>query len=425
MTTTLQHCRALDAQDPLRKLRDQFELPEGVIYLDGNSLGVLPKTAAPRVADAVTKEWGQGLIRSWNSAGWFDLPQRLGDKIARLIGAAPGEVVATDSTSINLYKVLSAALNIAAVDAPGRKVVVSERSNFPTDLYIAEALCRERGLHLKLVEPDDITAALTPDVAVLMLTHVNYRTGAMHDMKAITAAAHAAGALTVWDLAHSAGAVPVDLHAAQADFAVGCGYKYLNGGPGAPAFVWVHPQHADRFWQPLAGWWGHAAPFDFTPDYRPAAGIARYLCGTQPILSMVALECGLDTVLAAEPLGGMTALREKSLALTDLFMQLVEDRCASHGLALATPREHVQRGSQVCLSKQEGAYAIMQALIARGVIGDFRSGNGDKHLDILRFGFTPLYIGFEDVWKAVEHLRQVLETAEWQRPEFKQKNAVT
>ena len=439
MTTTLQHCRALDAKDPLRELRDQFELPEGLIYLDGNSLGVLPKTAAARVADAVTKQWGQGLIRSWNSAGWVDLPQRLGDKIARLIGAAPGEVVATDSTSINLYKVLSAALTIAALDAPGRKVVVSERSNFPTDLYIAEALCRERGLHLQLVEPDDITAALTPDVAVLMLTHVNYRTGAMHDMTALTTAAHAAGALAVWDLAHSAGAVPVDLHAAQADFAVGCGYKYLNGGPGAPAFVWVHPQHADRFWQPLAGWWGHAAPFEFTPDYRPAPGIARYQCGTQPILSMVALECGLDTVLAAEALGGMSALREKSLALTDLFIQLVEARCAGHGMTLVTPREHAQRGSQVCLSKQEGAYAVMQALIARGVIGDFRSGNPSPirqaqdrpgsgrtgSVDILRFGFTPLYIGFEDVWNAVEHLRQVLETAEWQRPEFKQKNAVT
>ena len=425
MTTTLQDCCALDAQDPLRKLRDQFELPDGVIYLDGNSLGVLPKTTAARVAEAVQKDWGQGLIRSWNSAGWFNLPQRLGDKIARLIGAAPGEVVATDSTSINLYKVLSAALNIAAVDAPKRKLVVSERSNFPTDLYIAEALCRERDLQLQLVEPGDITAALTPDACVLMLTHVNYRTGAMHDMKAITTAAHAAGALTVWDLAHSAGAVPVDLHAAQADFAVGCGYKFLNGGPGAPAFVWAHPQHADRFWQPLSGWWGHTAPFEFTPDYRPAAGIARYLCGTQPVLSMVALECGLDTVLAAEPLGGMTALREKSLALTDLFIDLVEARCDDHGLALVTPREHAQRGSQVCLSKQEGAYAIMQALIARGVIGDFRSGDGNKHLDILRFGLTPLYIGFEDVWKAVEQLRQVLETAEWQRPEFKQKNAVT
>jgi kynureninase len=425
--TTLQDCRALDAQDPLRALREQFTLPEGVIYLDGNSLGVLPNTAAARVAKAVTAEWGQGLIRSWNSAGWFELPQRLGNKIARLIGAAPGEVVATDSTSINLYKVLSAALHIAAQDAPGRKLIVSERSNFPTDLYIAEALCRERGFRLQLVEPDEIATALTGEVAVLMLTHVNYRTGAMHDMAAITAAAHAAGVLTVWDLAHSAGAVPVDLNAAKADFSIGCGYKYLNGGPGAPAFVWVNPKHADRFWQPLAGWWGHAAPFEFTPDYRPAAGISRYLCGTQPILSMTALECGLDTVLAAETMGGMQALRKKSLALTDLFIQLVEERCVGHGLGLATPREHAQRGSQVCLTKTEGAYAIVQALIARGVIGDFRAGDGGagKHLDILRFGFTPLYIGFEDVWNAVEHLKQVLETAEWQKAEFNQKHAVT
>lgn len=425
--TTLQDCRALDAQDPLRQLRQQFTLPEGVIYLDGNSLGVLPKTAAARVAEAVTAEWGQGLIRSWNSAGWFELPQRLGNKIARLVGAAPGEVMATDSTSINLYKVLSAALHIAAQDAPARKVIVSERSNFPTDLYIAEALCRERGFRLQLVEPEEISAALTGEVAVLMLTHVNYRTGAMHDMAAVTAAAHAAGALTVWDLAHSAGAVPVDLHAAKADFSIGCGYKYLNGGPGAPAFVWVNLKHADRFWQPLAGWWGHAAPFEFTPDYRPAPGVARYLCGTQPILSMTALECGLDTVLAAEALGGMQALRKKSLALTDLFIRLVEERCAGHGLGLATPREHAQRGSQVCLTRTEGAYAIVQALIARGVIGDFRAGDGaaGRHLDILRFGFTPLYIGFEDVWNAVEHLKQVLETAEWQKAEFNQKHAVT
>lgn len=425
--STLQDCRALDAQDPLRTLRRQFTLPEDVIYLDGNSLGVLPKTAAARVAEAVTAEWGQGLIRSWNSAGWFELPQRLGNKIARLIGAAPGEVVATDSTSINLYKVLSAALHIAAQDASTRKVIVSERSNFPTDLYIAEALCRERGFRLRLVEPEEIAAALTSEVAVLMLTHVNYRTGAMHDMAAVTAAAHAAGALTVWDLAHSAGAVPVDLNAAKADFSIGCGYKYLNGGPGAPAFVWVNPKHADRFWQPLAGWWGHAAPFEFTPDYRPAAGIARYLCGTQPILSMTALECGLDTVLAAEAFGGMQALRKKSLALTDLFIQLVEERCAGHGLGLATPREHSRRGSQVCLTKTQGAYAIVQALIARGVIGDFRAGDGGagKHLDILRFGFTPLYIGFEDVWNAVEQLKQVLETAEWQKSEFNQKHAVT
>lgn len=450
--TTLTDCRVLDAGDSLRPLRDQFVLPEGVIYLDGNSLGVLPKSAAERIAHVITQEWGQDLIRSWNSAGWFHMPQRLGNKIAPLIGAGPGEVVATDSTSVNLYKVLSAALNMAAEDAPSRKTIVSERSNFPTDLYIAESLCRERGYRLQLVEPGEINAALTQDAAVLMLTHVNYRTGAMHDMAALTQAAHAAGVLAVWDLAHSAGAVPVDLQGANADFAVGCGYKYLNGGPGAPAFVWVHPRHTDRFRQPLSGWWGHAAPFEFTPGYSPAPGITRYLCGTQPMLSLAALECGLDVFGAAAALGGMAALRRKSLALTDLFIALVEERCAGHGLGLATPREHAQRGSQVCLTLKSphapplrgslppeeaitalgrpgggdsDAYAIVQALIARGVIGDFRAGDGAANLDILRFGFTPLYIGFEDVWHAVEHLKQVLETAEWKRPEFNQKHAVT
>ena len=440
-TITLQDCRAMDADDPLRHLRSQFTLPEGVIYLDGNSLGVLPKTVARRLAAAITDEWGQGLIRSWNSAGWVDLPQRLGDKIAQLIGAGPGEVVATDSTSVNLYKVLNAALNIARADAPGRRLLVSERSNFPTDLYIAEALCKERQLELRLVDSSELLEALTPEVAVLMLTHVNYRTGAMHDMAALTAAAHAAGALTVWDLAHSAGAVPIELNHSQADFAVGCSYKYLNGGPGAPAFVWVAPRHADRFWQPLAGWWGHAAPFEFTPEYRPAAGIGRYLCGTQPILSLIALECGLDSVLAALPVGGMQALRRKSLLLTDLFIELVEGLCTKHGLGLVTPRPHAERGSQICLSSSEGAYAMVQALMARGVVGDFRAGSGDPSTgsdqapstssgrtgspDILRFGFTPLYIGFEDVWHAVEHLKQVLEAAEWTRPEFNQKHAVT
>ena len=426
---TLADCELQDARDPLRHLRDQFTLPAEVIYLDGNSLGAMPRTAAAKVAHAVTEEWGQGLIRSWNTAGWFALPQRLGDKIGQLIGASPGTVVATDSTSINLYKVLSAALHIAAQDAPERRVVLSERSNFPTDLYIAESLCKERGCRLQLVEPDELEGALTANVAVLMLTHVNYRTGAMFDMAALTATAHQAGALVVWDLAHSAGAVPVHLEAANADFAVGCGYKYLNGGPGAPAFVWVHPRHASRFWQPLSGWWGHAAPFAFTPDYVPAPGITRYLCGTQPILSMTALECGLDSVLAAEGCvpgqDAMAALRTKSLALTDLFMDLVEQRCGDFGLGLATPRAHGLRGSQVCLTRSEGAYAIVQALIARGVIGDFRAGDGQRHPDILRFGLTPLYVSHVDVWNAVEHLRQVLATNEWQRPEFNQKHAVT
>ena len=427
--TSLIDCQELDAQDPLRQLRNQFSLPEGVIYLDGNSLGALPRTAAARVASALTEEWGVGLIRSWNTAGWFDMPQRLGDKIATLIGASKGTVVATDTTSINLYKVLSAALTIAAQDAPHRKRVVSERSNFPTDLYIAQAVCKERGYQLDLVETGELPAAMTDDLAVLLLTHVNYRTGAMFDMQAITAAAHEAGALTVWDLAHSAGAVEVDLEGAGADFAVGCGYKYLNGGPGAPAFVWVHPKHADRSSQPLAGWWGHAAPFAFTPDYQPAPGITRYLCGTQPILSMTALECGLDSVLAAQNCvpgqSAMQALRAKSLALTDLFINLVEQRCAGYGLELVTPRDHAVRGSQVGLTRQSGAFAIMQALIKRGVIGDYRAGSGDAPQDILRFGFTPLYVRFVDVWQAVEHLKQVMESGEWERPEFNRQNAVT
>ena len=431
MTLTLDECRRLDEADPLRPLRQLFSLPQGLIYLDGNSLGALPRATAARVAQTVTQEWGQGLIGSWNSAGWFDLPRRLGDRIGTLVGAGPGELVVTDSTSINLFKVLAAALHSAAEDAPGRTVVVSERSNFPTDLYIAEALCRERGYTLRLVAADEIETALCDEPALLMLTHVNYRTGAMHDMAAVTALAHRHGSLCVWDLAHSAGAVPVDLTGADADYAVGCGYKYLNGGPGAPAFVWVHPRHADRFRQPLAGWWGHAAPFAFEPGYQPAAGIGRYLCGTQPILSLVALDCGLDAVLAAEPVGGIAALRAKSLALSDLFIDLVEARCEGHGLSLVTPRGHARRGSQVCLARQEGAYAIVQALIARGVVGDFRAGGSPGSLqagaapDILRFGITPLYLGYEEVWQAVDRLKVVLETEEWRRPEFVRQRAVT
>lgn len=426
---TRQAAEALDAADPLAPLRAQFSLPPGVIYLDGNSLGVLPVATAARVQQVVQQEWGQDLIRSWNSAGWMHLPQRVGDKIAQLVGAGPGQLVVADSTSVNVFKVLSAALALQRADAPGRRVIVSERSNFPTDLYIAEALARDHGCTLDLVDTEADAAALparlTSDVAVLLLTHVNYRTGRMHDMAALSQAAHAAGALVVWDLAHSAGAVPVQLQADGADFAVGCGYKYLNGGPGAPAFVWVHPRHADRFWQPLAGWMGHAAPFEFTPGYRPAPGVNRYLCGTPAVLAMAALECGVDTVLAAQPLGGMAALRAKSLALTQLFADLVAARCAGHGLGRVSPADAAQRGSQVCLARSEGAYAIVQALIARGVIGDFRAGDGAAHPDILRFGFTPLYTRHVDVWDAVEHLHQVLASGEWQQPRFAQRHAVT
>ena len=425
IANTLAACQALDQQDPLRSLRDLFQLPDGIIYLDGNSLGALPKATASRVAAAVAKEWGQDLIQSWNSADWFRMPLTVGNKIAKLIGANDNEVVAADSTSINLFKVLSAALSIAQADHPQKKLILSERTNFPTDLYIAEALCKERGFTLKLVDAEEIPLALNADVAVLMLTHVNYRTGAMLDLKSVTAAAHAVGALTVWDLAHSAGAVPLDLNGAAADFAVGCGYKYLNGGPGAPAFVWVNPQHTDRFWQPLSGWWGHAAPFEFTANYKPASGISRYQCGTQPILSLTALDTGLDVFLAAEQLGGIQALRKKSLALSNLFMHLVKSQVMQHGFDIATPALPEQRGSQVSLTRPEGAYAIVQALIARGVIGDFRAGDGHQHPDILRFGLTPLYVGYVDVWHAVRHLKEVMETGEWQASRFTQKQTVT
>jgi len=419
--TTRQVCLALDAQDALASLRDQFALPAGKVYLDGNSLGVLPRATPQRVAQVIEREWGEHLIESWNSAGWITLPQRIGDKIARLVGAGNSELVVADSTSVNLFKVLSAALTIAKADAPGRRVILSERGNFPTDLYIAEALARERGCDLVLTDaPDEIAAHLASGrVAVMMLTQVDYKSGRLHDMAALTRLAHDHGTLALWDLAHSAGALPVALKADGADFAIGCGYKYLNGGPGAPAFVWVHPRHAERFWQPLSGWMGHAAPFEFTPDYRPAAGIARYLCGTPALLSMAALECGVDSVLAAEPLGGMAALRAKSLALTDLFIALVDARCAGDGLTVITPRERAARASQVALARAEGAYAIVQALIARGVVGDFRAP------DVLRFGFTPLYVRYVDVWDAVEHLRQVLTTDEWREARFNRRAAVT
>lgn len=416
---------ALDARDLLAPLRALFTLPDGVIYLDGNSLGALPVATAGRVQGAIADEWGTGLIRSWNTAGWVTLPERIAAKIARLIGAGAGEVLVGDSTSVNLYKVLASAMALvtSAGDAR-RRTIVSERSNFPTDLYIAQSLAAQHGFTLQLVEPDEIAAWLDDRLAILMLTHVNYRTGRMHDMPALTAAAHGCGALAIWDLAHSAGAVPVDMAGADADFAVGCGYKYLNGGPGAPAFLWAHPRQLQRMaregvWQPLSGWFGHAAPFEFTPEYHPAAGVGRFACGTPPVLSLTALECGVETVLAAEPLGGMVALRAKSLQLTAHFMALVESRCAGHGLGLVTPREDSRRGSQVSFARAEGAYAVMQALIARGVIGDFRAP------DILRFGFTPLYTRFVDVWDAVEHLRQVLATGEWQEARFHQRAAVT
>ncbi|MDP3822950.1 MAG: kynureninase [Burkholderiales bacterium] len=432
MNTTRETCLALDDRDPLAALRGEFQLPEGVIYLDGNSLGVLPRATPARIAKVVQEEWGRDLIRSWNTAGWVDLSQRIGNKIARLVGAGENELIVGDSTSVNLYKALCAAIELVKAEAPQRRLIVSERSNFPTDLYIAESVARTHGLNLKLIEADDLPQHLNHELAVLMLTHVNYRTGRLHDMAQVTQEAHKAGALVLWDLAHSAGAVPVDLTAASADFAVGCGYKYLNGGPGAPAFVWAHPRHTarmdrDQLRQPLSGWFGHAAPFEFTPDYRPALGIQRFACGTPPVLSMSALDCGIDVFLKAEAQGGMAALRKKSIALTTLFIELVEARCADHGLTLVTPREAAQRGSQVSFAHEQG-YAIMQALITRSVIGDFRAGEPGappESSHLLRFGFTPLYTRFTEVWDAVEHLRQVLTSGEWREARFNQRAAVT
>ncbi len=409
---TRQDLAALDAADPLAPFRDRFVLPDGVIYLDGNSLGAMPRETAARLADVAAREWAQGLIRSWNDAGWMELAPRIGAKIGRLIGAAQGSTMVADSTSVNLFKLLAAALRLR----PGRRVILSEQGNFPTDLYIAQGLAAllAEGHELRTVTAAEIPSALDADVAVMLLTHVNYHTGAMHDMAALTARAHAAGALTLWDLAHSAGAVPLALAEAGADLAVGCGYKFLNGGPGAPAFLHVAPHLHTAIRFPITGWLAHAAPFAFEPGFRPAPGIAAAAVGTPPVLSLAALECGVDLALAAP----MPAVRAKSLAQTAIFMRLVEQRCAGNGLSIVTPAEDHRRGSQVSI-RHEHAWPIMQALIARGVIGDFRAP------DVLRFGITPLYLRHTDLWDAVEVLRDVLTSAAWRQPRYAERRAVT
>ncbi|MGN6548348.1 MAG: kynureninase [Pararhizobium sp.] len=404
---------ARDATDPLGPLRDAFLIREGLIYLDGNSLGPLQRCVLRRLDACQRKEWGEDLISSWNTADWVSLPRTVGARIAPLIGAGKDDVVVTDSTSVNLFKVLAAAVQAR----PERRVIVSERSNFPTDLYIAEGLAAFAGRahELRLIEaPEELDAALGDDVAAVMLTHVNYRTGRMFDMGAITDKIHAAGALAIWDLAHSAGAVPVDLAGAGADFAIGCGYKYLNGGPGAPAFLYASPEMQAATVQPLSGWFGHAAPFAFDHAYRPAAGIDRFLTGTPPVLSLVAL----DEALKIWERVSIEAVRQKSVALTELFIRRVEAECAGHPIVLATPREAADRGSQVSFSHPD-AFAVMQALIARGVVGDFRAP------DILRFGFTPLYTRYVDVFDAARHLKAVLDREEWRSPQFSVRGAVT
>jgi len=399
----------LDRTDPLAFARARFSLPDGVIYMDGNSLGALPRGVRERVDAVVATQWGDGLIRSWNTHDWIDLPARLGDRIARLVGAELGTIVVADSTSVNLFKVLVAALRLR----PDRRVILTERGNFPTDSYIAAGVAQvlERGHELREADAESLTAMLDDSVAVLLLTEVNYRTGARLDMAALTAAAHAAGALTVWDLAHSAGALPVWLGAAGADFAVGCGYKYLNGGPGAPAFVYAAPRHLDGLSQPLSGWLGHAAPFSFAPTYRPASGIESMRVGTPPILSMSALDAALDAFEGID----LALVKHKADLLFDRFVSVVAAEAPE--LQLATPREAALRGTQVSLRHPE-AYAVMQALIARSVIGDFREP------DILRFGLTPLYLGFEEVERAARIVGAVVREGLWDRPEYRMRAKV-
>ena len=403
---------ALDRADPLAAKRDEFFIPEGVIYLDGNSLGCLPKAVGARLADVVSREWGESLIRGWNDAGWIDMPAQLGDRLAKLIGAAPGTVIAADSTSINLVKVLSAGLQMRE----GRKVILSDTGNFPADLYMAQGLIRAlgKGHELKLVAPEDVDAAIDDTVAVMMLTEVDYRSGRRHDMAALTAKAHKAGAIAQWDLAHSAGALPVDLAGANADFAIGCTYKYLNGGPGAPAFLYVRPDHLPHVEPFLSGWMGHEAPFAFDLEYRPAPGTERMTVGTPPILGLSALDAALDVWDGVS----MEDVRAKSMALGDLFIEEVEARCSAYDLTLASPRDAISRGSQVSFQCENG-YAVMQALIHKGIIGDFRAP------DTMRFGFTPLYLRYQDIVDAAAALEAILKTELWREPRFQTRSKVT
>ena len=405
-------CAALDAGDPLAPMRGRFVLDEGLIYLDGNSLGALPAATPPRLARVVGEEWGRGLIGSWNDAGWIEAPRRLGDKVAGLIGAEAGEVLVADSTSVNLFKLLAGAVRAR----PGRRVVLSHADNFPADLYVAQGLCEllDGGCELRTVAPAELAGALDADVAVLMVTHVDYATGAVQDMAALSAAARGCGALSLWDLSHSTAALPVDLGGCGADLAVGCGYKYLNGGPGAPAFLYVARRLQETVRSPLRGWMGHAEPFAFEPGHRHAPGVQGFLCGTPPILGMAALEAALDLWLEVD----LGAVRAKSVRLGDLLIRLVDERCAGLGLTVASPREGARRGSQVALRHPDG-YRVVRALIDRGVVGDFRSP------DIVRLGLAPLYLRHVDVWDAVETLREVLATRAHDRPEYAVRAAVT
>ena len=404
-------CARLDDADALAAQREAFDLPEGVIYLDGNSLGPLPKAAVARLEHAVKHEWGQGLVRSWNDAGWFDAPRRAGGKLAPLLGADADEVVIADSTSVNLFKLLMAALRLR----PGRHVIVVDPDDFPTDVYIAQGVQRLiRGCELRLLKNGDLGRALDKRVAVVAMSHVDYKTARMLDLPVVTKQVHDSGALMLWDLSHSVGAMPLDLHAAEADLAVGCTYKYLNGGPGAPAFLYVAQRLHGKLDQPLTGWMGHAAPFDFSSKYLASAGVSRALCGTPPILSLAALEAALDQWHGVD----LAAVRAKSVALGELFVHRVEQRCPPGELQLASPRAVSARGSHVALRHAHG-YAVMQALIARGVIGDFRAP------DLMRFGFAPVYNRFVGAWDAAATLAEVLHSRAWEREEYGRQQRVT
>ncbi|MGB2202693.1 MAG: kynureninase [Pseudooceanicola atlanticus] len=391
-------------------VKDRFDLPEGVIYLDGNSLGPLPLSVKSGLQGVVEDQWGQNLIKGWNVDRWMEQPTRVGNRVARLIGAPEGSVVMGDTLSLKVYQAVSAALEMR----PERKVVLSDNGNFPTDLYMAEGLIRhlDKGHELRVVAPEEVADAITEEVAAVMITQVDYRSGRMHDMAAITAKAHSVGAVMIWDLAHSAGAVELDLEGSNCEFAVGCTYKYLNGGPGAPAFIYVRPDLTDGIAPALAGWMGHDAPFAFEQSYRPAGGIERMRVGTPPVLQMSALEMALEAWDGVD----MGDLRAASVRLCDLFIAEVEAKCPE--LTLASPRDAAQRGSQVSFAFEHG-YAVMQALIARGVIGDFRAPN------IMRFGFTPLYIDEGDVVQAVDILADILNTKAWDREEYQTRSRVT
>jgi kynureninase len=405
---TLDEASQLDAADPLAFARERFRLPDGTIYLDGNSLGALPKAAPERLAEA-QQQWGTDLIASWNKHGWIDWPTRIAAKLAPLVGAKPSELLVADSTSVCLFKLLAA----AARARPCRGTILTQQLNFPTDLYVAQGLADMLGITLKAVPPEDLVGAIDQDTAVVTLTHVDYRSAAVHDMAAINDAAHAAGALTLWDLSHSAGALELDLNAANSDLAVGCGYKYLNGGPGAPAFVYVAERLQDELHSPLQGWMGHAEPFAFVDDYQPASGILKFLTGTPSILALAALDAGLGTFDGI----AMRDLAAKSRSLSQLFTGEVEARCGD-AVRLASPRDPLQRGSHVVFAHPDG-YAVMQALIARGVIGDFRAP------DLMRFGFAPLYNRFADMVRAAEILGDVLASGEWNQPRYRERGKVT